>query len=515
MGEWFSYAAARSPELLRRTAEHLTMTGVALVAAVAIGVPLGIIASRGRVRRSVVLSGVGVLQTIPSLALLAVLLVLCGRIGTLPAVLALTIYGLLPIVRNTVEGLAGVRKTARAAADALGMTAAQKLWHVELPLALPSIVGGVRTAAVIGVGVATLAAFIGAGGLGDFINRGLALNDVRMILLGAIPAAVLALVVDGTIAAMAWASRPLRVKERGTLRARLRYPALATPLLLVGLAAGATWAQSGGPRGVVIGSKKFSEQFVLGEMMAVLIEERLGLPVDRRFNLGGTLICHEALLEGEIDLYPEYSGTALLAILKEDPPADGAAAWFRVREAYSAMGLQWLPPFGFDNTYVLTVRGDQAAERGWSSLSDLRPAAASLRAGFESEFVGRPDGYRKLKTLGLRFAEVNDMEAGLMYAAVRDGQVDVVAAYATDGRIERYGLTPLEDDLETFPPYEAAAVVREETLLRVPGLEAVLEELSGRLDDATMRRLNAEVDVDGTAARSVARRFLEREGLLE
>ena len=513
MPEWLAYAADRGPELLRRTAEHLAMTGGALAASTAIGVPLGVLASRGRVARSVVLGTVGVLQTVPSLALLAILLVVCGRIGVVPAVIALTVYGLLPIVRNTVEGLAAVPRASVAAADALGMTRPQKLWQVELPLALPSIVAGVRTAAVIGVGVATLAAFIGAGGLGQFINRGLSLNDVRLLLLGAVPAAVLALLVDGSIGALAWGLRPLRRHERRGVRGKLRWPAMAAPAVLGLVAIAAT--QAGGPAAaVVVGSKKFSEQYVLGEMMAILIEERLGVRAERRFDLGGTLICHEALLAGEIDLYPEYSGTALLAILDEDPPTDAEAAWRTVRPAYEQLGLTWLPPFGFDNTYVLTTRRADAEANGWAALSDLRGDAPKMDAGFESEFFGRPDGYPKLKSLGLRFGTAADMEAGLMYQAVRDGQVDVVAAYTTDGRIERYGLAALKDDLGAFPPYEAAAVVRQETLDRLPGLRAALTELSGRLDAATMRRLNAAVDIDGRDAADVAEEWLRSEGLL-
>ena len=515
MLDWLSYAAGRGPDLLHRTAEHLAMTGGALAAAVAVGVPLGVLAGRGRAAKSAVLGVVGVLQTVPSLALLAVLLAAFGEIGWRPAVVALTVYGLLPIVRNTVEGLAGVPRRALSAADALGMTPGQRLLQVELPLALPSIIAGVRTAAVIGVGVATLAAFIGAGGLGTFINRGLSLNDTSLLLLGAIPAALLAVAVDGAIAAAAWGLRPVRERDRGGWKAWARPAGVAAPLLLAGVAAAAGWAETRGSQAIVVGSKKFSEQYVLGEMFAQLIEDRLGLPVKRKFDLGGTFICHQALQSGAIDLYPEYSGTALLAILKEDPPADAAAAWEQVRGCYADMGLAWMAPLGFDNTYVLTVRGAEAEAKGWRSLSDLRPSAGRLAAGFESEFVGRPDGYPKLEGLGLSFAEVSDMEAGLMYAAVRDGQVDAVAAYATDGRIERYGLTPLEDDLGAFPPYEAAAVVREETLARVPGLRAALGELSGRLDDATMRRLNARVDVDHAAAADVARAFLRDEGLID
>lgn len=519
MVEVIAFVSEHAGDLGVRTLEHLQLTFLSLLLGIAIGVPLGVVATRFRRLGVGVLAGVGILQTVPSLALLSILLVLCGTIGTLPAVIALTLYALLPIVRNTATGLAAVPFDTVEAADALGMTGRQKLWSVELPLALPSIVAGVRTAAVIGVGVATLAAFIGAGGLGQFINRGLALSDVSLILLGAVPAALLALIVDGLVAAFAWGVQPTRQRERSRIRPfAKRIAVLAPPLLVVGVLVGPLLSLAGRSdrdSTIVIGSKKFAEQYVLGEMLALLIEDRLGLNVERRFTLGGTLVCHEALLNGGIDLYPEYTGTALVTVLKEPLATDPTDVFETVSSRYRDLGLTWMRPFGFDNTYVLTVRQSAAAENGWTSISDLRPDAPRLTAGFESEFVARDDGYRGLRDQhDLEFSRVVDMEQSLMYQAAAAGDVDIICAYATDGRIDRFDLQPLDDDLGVFPPYEAATVVRSETLQRHPDLAGVVSLLGGQLDDATMRRLNGEVDIQGRAARDVARQFLIEVGLL-
>ncbi len=310
------FISERLPELWLRTGEHLLLTGCSSGAAMLLGIPVGILLFQAPWLRNPAMGAVGILQTIPSLAMLAFLLALLQKIGVLPAIIALTLYALLPIVRNTLTGLEGVSPEVMEAARGIGMTKRQQLRMVRMPLAAPVIVAGVRTAAVVGVGIATLSAFIGAGGLGQFINRGLALSNTRLILLGAIPAALLALMIDFVIGAFEWSIRPERKRGRkGPVQKMATFVARILPLLLI---LGGTGVYLEGRRGdtpfasapkgterIVVGAKNFTEQMILGELMAQVIESQTGLTVERRFNLGGTMICHGALVKGEIDLYPE------------------------------------------------------------------------------------------------------------------------------------------------------------------------------------------------------------------
>ena len=270
-------------------------------------------------------------------------------------------------------------------------------------------------------------------------------------------------------------------------------------------------------QGVIrIGTKNFTEQLILGELMLQLIEAHTNLETERKFNLGGTMICHGALASGEIDLYPEYTGTALTAILNQPVIAVPDSAFRVVAEAYrKEFACEWLGPFGFNNTYAITVRRKDAGERSWTAIGDLEATAAELQAGFTAEFVERPDGYPGLeKAYGFAFGTVRDLDPGLMYQAVAQGAVDVICAFATDGRIPAYDLLPLRDDRHFFPPYYAAPVVRTQALKAHPELGRALAPLAGALDDSTMQRLNYAVDEAQREPAAVAREFLVSRGLL-
>lgn len=513
-GNWTSFVGEHLSELALRTVQHIVLTGVSTGLAILAGVPLGVLATRVRWMRGPVISAVSILQTIPSLAMLTLLLVLTRQIGAVPAITALTLYALLPIVRNTITGLEGVSTEVMEAARGVGMTHWQQLRMVRLPLALPVIVAGIRTAAVIGVGIATLSAFIGAGGLGQFINRGLALADTRLIVLGAVPAALLALIVDFALGALNWALDPRRKADGKTLRATFfRWGALTLPIIL--FAAGIL-GYARVQTDITIGSKNFTEQVLLGEMMAQVIEARTDLNVDRRFCLGGTMICHDALEQGEIDLYPEYTGTGLTAILKQDVIRDPNEALTAVRRAYGKrFDARWMSPFGFNNTYAITVRKSDAKQHGWTTISDLQQQAPNLRAGFTGEFAERLDGYPGLsEKYGFRFGDVRDMDPAIMYSAIANGEVDVICAFMTDGRIAAYDLLTLEDDRQFFPPYYAAPVIRREILESHPQVGTAVNTLADVLDDATMQRLNNEVDEQKRNPAAVAREFLLAQRLL-
>lgn len=511
---WTQFLIDRLPELWWRLGEHLVLTASSTLVAILIGIPLGILSLRDKTLKSFILGAVAILQTIPSLALLTLLLALLDRIGAIPAIIALTLYALLPIVRNTITGLEGVPASAMNAAEGIGMTRWQQLRLVQFPLAVPVIIAGVRTAAVIGVGVATLSAFIGAGGLGQFINRGLALDNTRLILLGAVPSAILALLVDGGIAAIGWALDPMRKSSRaGAVQKAVRVGALLGPIGLFSTAIASHFATR---PDLVIASKAFSESMILGHMMADLIEADTDLTVDRRFCLGGTMICHGALVSGEVDLYPEYTGTALTAVLHQPARGDSLAVLEKVNRMYEdQFDARLLPPLGINNTYAIAVRREDALEHGWYQISDLQSDAPDLLAGWTAEFAERPDGYPGLaQAYDFRFGKTLDIDSGAMYNAIRLGEVDVIAAYSTDGRIQAYDLVLLVDDRNFFPPYDAAPVVRLETLRDNPEVADALEPLFGKLTNFTMQRLNYAVDEEKANPRKVAADYLQRQGLL-
>jgi len=254
---------------------------------------------------------------------------------------------------------------------------------------------------------------------------------------------------------------------------------------------------------IVVGSKNFTEQLVLGELVAQTIEAA-GLPVERRLGLGGTFVCDTALRAGQLDVYVEYTGTALAAILKQSPEADPARVLTRVREAYAGAGLTWTAPLGFDDTFAMVVRADAPA---WT-IGEAVPKAPGWRAAFGYEFQQRPDGLPALaRVYGLTFKEVRTMDLGLLYRALTERQVDVVAGNATDGLIASLGLRVLTDDRRAFPPYEAVPVVRNATLARWPALATALARLGGALTADEMRRLNAAVDADHRDVVGVVREF--------
>ena len=354
---------------------------------------------------------------------------------------------------------------------------------------------------MVSVGTATIAAAIGAGGLGTYVFRGIATVDTRLILAGAVPAALLALAVDGLLGLVERSERPARA-------AALLAGGVAAAVAVALAASGAT------PRSrVVVGSKNFTEQVILGEIVAGLLEGR-GYAVDRRLNLGGTALCHAAVLSGELDVYVEYTGTSLTDILKQPAVSDPGAALRQVREGYRALGLTVGDPLGFNNTFALVVRRDDAEHKGLQRISDLASHARELRVGLFGEFLERQDGLPGLlRTYGFNLGvRPREMDLGLLYQALQQRQVDVVVGSATDGLIAALDLVVLEDDRHYFPPYDAVPVVRAQSMARYEGLAPALAWLGGRIDEAAMRRMNYAVDGEHRAPAAVARDFLEATG---
>jgi osmoprotectant transport system permease protein len=500
--------SAHRTELAGLLAQHVLLVAISTAVAVAIGVPLGIFAAR-RPRLSAPIIGLAnVVQTVPSLAMFGFLLPvpLIGGVGARAAIVVLILYGLLPIVRTTITGITGIDPAIREAGVAMGMTGRELLRLVELPLAMPSIAAGIRVAAVVGVGSATIAAAIGAGGLGEYIYRGLSMVDSTVILAGAVPAALLALAVDG---GLLWVERQLSTRRRSASRRVVQVAGGATlvvMLLSVVTAAGRSNAA------IVVGSKNFTEQVILGELLAQTIERDTGLQVQRRLNLGGTLICDRALMTGDIDVYVEYTGTALTAVFHRPMTTSTDAAYEDVREQYARTGRTLLPPLGFDNTFAILVRGKDARSLGLKTIDDAVREAPRWRAGFGYEFLERPDGYPGLaKEYGLQFpGKPHVMDLTLSYRALASGQVDLIAGDATAGLIPALDLVQLVDNRHYFPPYAAAPVARAQTLLRYPQVRNSLEHLGGKITADDMRSMNYAADVEHKDVARIVADFLTR-----
>ena len=297
-------------------------------------------------------------------------------------------------------------------------------------------------------------------------------------------------------------------------RSLLVIAALAGVLVLLSLRAP---ARAEAPSAITIGAKNFPESRILAEIMAQLIEDRTELSVERRANLGGTMVVFSALRTGQIDLYPEYTGTAWTVHLRRNERvADRLQVYAIVRDVFEERyDLTWLHPLGFENNYAIAMDERRAEELGVTKISDLVPLGAKLRAGVSHEFLNRPDGFEGLAaTYGLEVGDLRGMEHGLAYQAIGEGKIDFIDSYTTDGKLLRYDLRLLEDDAGFFPPYDAAPVVRQAVLQAHPELEGVINELGFRIDEETMQRLNAAVEEEKRSFEDVAREFLRDEGLV-
>lgn len=506
----FEFWLQHQTEFLNAIVRHLALVLAASGVAVAVGVPLGVFAFRRPRLGSPLIGLANIVQTVPSLAMFGFLIPLpvIGGIGAKAALIVLILYALLPVMRTTVSGLKAVDPAVREAGLAMGMTDWQLLWQVELPLARPAILAGVRVATVVGVGTATIAAAIGAGGLGEYIFRGVASVDSIVILAGAVPAALLALLADVTLGALErWLTPGRKRNATGSVALLLGASGVAL-LLLVG---GLLWSDRSGDR-IVIGSKDFTEQVILGELLAQTIERTTALKPLRKFNLGDTLVCETAMRAGDLDAYVEYTGTALTAVFKQPVLLDGEEVTRRVAASYAATGRTMLPDLGFNNTYVILVRGEDARRLGLQTISQAAQYAPTWRAGFGSAFLDREDGYRGLvQAYGLQFRETPlAMNLSLTYRALADKQVDLISGDATNGLIAKLDLSVLADDRHYFPPYHAVPVVRNEVLARHPELRVAWLRLAGKVTETEMRQMNYEADVERRDVPQIVQAFFHR-----
>ncbi|HEM5296049.1 TPA: ABC transporter permease/substrate-binding protein [Streptococcus suis] len=484
--------------------EHLRISLLALIIAIAIAVPLGLILSSKKRLTEWSLQITGIFQTIPSLALLGLFIPFMG-IGTLPAVVALVIYAIFPILQGTLTGLGEIDPSLEEAATAFGMNKWEKLKKFKLALAMPILMSGIRTASIMIIGTATLAALVGAGGLGSFILLGIDRNDSALILIGAVSSAVLAVL-------FGYGIRLLQDKKPKTI---------LLVLLVTLFTVGASYVPmlNFSTKQLVIAGKLGAEPEILINMYKLLIEDRTDIKVEIKPNFGKTSFLYEALKSGSIDIYPEYTGTITSTLLKNSPmdlSTNPEEVYTYAKEAILEQdGLMYLAPMAFQNTYALAVTEDYAQDHGIEKISDLAKVQQTAVAGFSLEFNDREDGNIGLKNLYNLQLNVKTMEPALRYEAIKSGNVQIIEAYSTDSKVVTYKLKILEDDKQLFPPYQAAPLLSKETLEKYPELEQVLGVLAGNISTEEMTQMNYAVDVEGKSAEQVAREYLEQEGLLK
>jgi osmoprotectant transport system permease protein len=478
-------------------AHHILLAAAALALALLIALPVGLAAARRPRLAGVVLGVAGVIQTIPGLALLALfypLLLAIGHgvpaLGFLPAWLALTLYALLPILRNVVAGIRGLDPAAIEAADGIGMTGAQRLRLVEAPLAAPVVMAGIRTATVWTIGAATLATTVGAASLGNLIFAGLQTEDWGEVLRGCLASAALALLADGLLALI---ERGLSRRERWSL-------GLGVVGVAIGLLAACAPLIGGGPKTVVVGAKNFSEQYILARLIGDRLE-KAGYAVSYREGLGSA-VALRALKQGDIDVYVDYSGTIWADSMHRTDALPKAQTLVGIADFLKPAGL--IGPLGFENAYALAMKKG----RGIADLQGLASAAPSLRLGTDLEFPSRPEWRAVQSAYGLRFASLHPYAPTFMYRALESGQADVISAFSSDGRIAADNLVVLADPKHALPGYDAILLVSPGHAQDARFLGAV-KPLVGAIPVAAMRQANYMVDRDsGKASPSEAAQWL-------
>jgi osmoprotectant transport system substrate-binding protein/osmoprotectant transport system permease protein len=512
MDSRLSEALAHLPDYF---GNHVLVSMTALALGLIVSLPLAFACLRRPTLRATLLTLTSIVQTVPGLALLALFYPLLlgaaslssrwfgvsfSALGFLPAVLALALYSMLPILRNTITGLTGIDAAITEAAQGVGMTRLQSLRMVEVPLALPVIMAGIRTSAVWVIGTATLSTPIGQTSLGNYIFTGLQTQNWIFVLFGCIAAALLALATDQLLALI----------ESGVGDRRRRRVVAGTAGLVVIVALALVSTLSRAAPTYLVGAKPFSEQYIL----AALIEERLnadGLSAGERTGLGSAVIL-DALAANEIDAYVDYTGTIWANQMHRSDVAPRAqvladvASWLKRERNVTLLG-----DLGFENAYALAMRKSRANELGVRSLTDLAAVAPKLVIAGDYEFFGRPEWAALRKAYGLSFRAHREMQAEFMYPAIAAGDVDVIAAYTSDGRIAQYDLDVLADPKQAIPPYDAILLIAPKRAGDQRFIEA-LQPLIGAINVTLMRNANARASTDGTSPDRVARWMWEQIG---
>ena len=492
--------------------EHVEICLVAILIAIVFGGLAGILISEYRKAAKPMLGVVNFLYTIPSISMLGFLIPFSG-VGDATAVIALTVYALLPMVRSTYTGMANVDPAIMEAAKGMGGTRMQTLVRVQLPLALPVIMSGIRDMVTMTIALGGIASFIGAGGLGVAIYRGITTNNAAMTIAGSLLIAVLALVVDAVLGFVEKRVQMRGAKARRTNRRLAIGAAAACAAVALGVTVPGMLAGAGGT--IHVATKPMTEQYVMGEALKMLIEHDTNLKVELTEGVGGgTSNIEPAMESGQFDLYPEYTGTGWAMVLK-NKGTYSENEFKKLQAGYRKLGMSWVGMYGFGNTYGIAVRRDVAKKYGLKTYSDLARVAGQLTLGAEADFFEREDGYDALcKTYGMSFGNTMQMDIGLKYDALAQGSVDAIVVFTTDGKLSTADATVLTDDRGFFPSYQCGNVVRNQVLQQHPELHDVLDKLQGTISDQDMARMNYEVEEEGKDPKTVARELLLSKGLI-
>ena len=504
--------------------EHIQLTAIAVGVAILIGVPLGILICYIRKASKPVLGVANVIQAVPSMALLGFAIPILG-IGTVPAVVVVVLYSLLPIIKNTFAGIHGISPEMVEAAQGIGMSRFQILYKVQIPQALPVIMAGVRISAVTAVGLMTMAAFIGGGGLGYLVFSGIRTVDNYQIIAGALPACLLALLVDFLFGVIEKLVTPISLqltgqknpkKARRTQKVILSVTAAVLVLLFAWNGISSILANRRTGDTITVAGKDYTEQVVLCHMVSDLIEANTDLTVKRSPMLGGSQVCMGAIQSGEIDLYIDYTGTCYGDTLGYTTISDVEKVYQTVvRDFDEKYDLKILKQMAFNNTYTLAVKPETAQEYNLKTFSDLARVSDQMVISPTLEFTNRDDGLPGvMKKYDMDFKKVVAMDSSPRYIALMNGESDVVDAFATDGLLKKFDLTVLEDDQQFFPPYYAVPVIRSDVLEQYPELEDLLSQLGDTLTNEVMSDLNYQVDEEGKDPEAVAHDYLATHDLI-
>lgn len=496
--------------------EHIKLTSLALIIAILIGVPIGILISYKKKLNKPVLGLTSIAQAIPSMALLGFMIPFLG-IGTAPAIVVVVLYSLLPIIKNTYTGIVNIPKSTIEAAEGIGLTKWQVLTKIQIPQALPVIMAGVRISSVSAVGLMTMAAFIGGGGLGYLIFSGIRTVNNYQILAGAIPACILALLVDYFFGAIEKLVTPTSLQKETSSKEQLKkyrrknkIIVISTLVLLAILfISGIDWSKKA-EDSIIVGSKDFTEQEILCHMTAKAIESNTDIAVEKQCNLGGAQVVFSALTSNNIDLYIDYAGTDYTDILKHPPINDTKKVYNTIKkEMADKYNIAVLDQMGFNNTYALAVTRKTASQYNLKTISDLARVSNNLKIAPTLEFINRQDCLPGLEAkYNIKFKDVVGIDGSPRYTALMNNDAQVIDAFTTDGLLQKFDLTILQDDKNFFPPYNAIPLVREKTLEKYPELEDILNTLGKYLTDDVMRELNYKVDALGENPEEVANNFL-------